>query len=513
MDNLYDVIICGSGIGGLSAAAVLSNQGMSILVIEKQNKIGGYAQSFSRKGFTFTPTLHHWGDMVVESYNKVLEYLNQQPIQYYRFSEKFSFPEHQLPARFNSDYRNNLLQYFPEEAEQIDNIFSVLEGIPLEIEKILTAQINNTKLLLTPQKFPLIYKLRKATYVDLLQNIKNKQLRAILLPVINCYNPDDLFISTATMHFHFQKYLHYYADGGSDALVNRLADIIHIKKQSIITNTEVLKIKQSTDKVFTVETNNGYYKARNIVINTDGPSSFLKILDDKLVNPQVREKINTSWKPTSSFFAVYLGLDYDIRNTVNCRENIHHFESYGGIELSRNLAEGIIPDKIWSWVGFSPNLDRKNIPEGCSIVVAGLPMGYKPFQNLVRKSAEYKQLKNIITELVIDIVEKYLPDVRKHIIVKESATPLTYQRYSSNTNGAYHGWDKTFAYFNSSLKPGNEDKNIPGLYYVGGWYNIIGIINIAIHGVKVANSILTKDNQTGIPIDTYLQEISETKIQ
>ena len=47
----YDTIIVGGGIAGLTAAAYLSRAGQSVLVVEKQPKVGGLVQTFSRNGF------------------------------------------------------------------------------------------------------------------------------------------------------------------------------------------------------------------------------------------------------------------------------------------------------------------------------------------------------------------------------------------------------------------------------------------------------------------------------
>ena len=47
----YDVIIIGSGIGGLCSAALLSMKGKKVLVLEKHFKIGGWTHTFRRKNY------------------------------------------------------------------------------------------------------------------------------------------------------------------------------------------------------------------------------------------------------------------------------------------------------------------------------------------------------------------------------------------------------------------------------------------------------------------------------
>jgi phytoene dehydrogenase-like protein len=53
--DTYDVIIIGSGMGGLSCGAWLANKGMKVLVVEQNVRPGGFCSSYKRDGFTFTP--------------------------------------------------------------------------------------------------------------------------------------------------------------------------------------------------------------------------------------------------------------------------------------------------------------------------------------------------------------------------------------------------------------------------------------------------------------------------
>jgi len=55
---MYDAIIIGSGLGGLSCGAYLAKNGWKVLVLEKHSLPGGYATSFKRGGFTFDAALH-----------------------------------------------------------------------------------------------------------------------------------------------------------------------------------------------------------------------------------------------------------------------------------------------------------------------------------------------------------------------------------------------------------------------------------------------------------------------
>ena len=58
MKSKYDIVVIGSGIGGLVSAALLLDLNKKILIIEKEPKPGGYLTEFRNKGFTFDVSLH-----------------------------------------------------------------------------------------------------------------------------------------------------------------------------------------------------------------------------------------------------------------------------------------------------------------------------------------------------------------------------------------------------------------------------------------------------------------------
>ena len=52
MEERFDAIVIGSGIGGLAAAGALAKvAGRRVLVLERDGKLGGFTHSFSRHGF------------------------------------------------------------------------------------------------------------------------------------------------------------------------------------------------------------------------------------------------------------------------------------------------------------------------------------------------------------------------------------------------------------------------------------------------------------------------------
>ena len=62
-NNQYDILIIGSGLGGLVCAYILSKNGYKVAVLEKNAQIGGCLQTFKRFGLSFDTGMHYIGSM------------------------------------------------------------------------------------------------------------------------------------------------------------------------------------------------------------------------------------------------------------------------------------------------------------------------------------------------------------------------------------------------------------------------------------------------------------------
>src|SRR5665647_716880 len=59
----YDIVIIGSGLGGLICGYILSKNGYRVGIFEKHFQVGGCLQTFQRKGITFDTGMHYIGSM------------------------------------------------------------------------------------------------------------------------------------------------------------------------------------------------------------------------------------------------------------------------------------------------------------------------------------------------------------------------------------------------------------------------------------------------------------------
>jgi prolycopene isomerase len=464
---MYDAIIIGAGIGGLVCGCYLAKAGMKVLIAEQHYKPGGYCTSFKRQGFTFDAAPHCFGsyrkDGMMRKILQDLEVDKKLNIIRSNPSDIIITPDYKISFWNNLEKTIEEFQTsFPDEAKKIRNFFYLL----LDTD---------------PNSFS---RMRSVTFKELLdQHFTNDKLKTILsLPLLAISGLPPSLMSAfvgAKLYSEFIFDSGYYPEGGMQAIPDALAERFKEFGGELRLSSLVKKIRIKDNKVIgIVVENEGFIPSRYVISNCDARQTFLKLLGKEKIGKEFYNKL-INMIPSMSNFILYLGIDKHFKSPINPGTTIHFFQHCDLNRAYQAAQEG----DIEGYGGYSLRVfyDKSSIG-------AIIPAPYKNKRYWINN-------KHKFLESFIDRIEKYsIPDLSKHIIHKEAATPYTLYRYTLNYKGASFGWAGT----PSQLAVPNLRNHafIHSLFLTGHWTTLgTGVSGVAYVGYDTAKIILRKEKK------------------
>ena len=132
LDGPYDAVVIGSGIGGLTTAALLSDLGWKVCVLEQHYTAGGYTHSYDRNGYEWDVGVHYIGDVGAKTRTRMMfDYLSGGKLKWAPMDDeydRFYVGDRTFCAKAGKQqFRDNLVKQFPAEEQAIDRYMDLLE--------------------------------------------------------------------------------------------------------------------------------------------------------------------------------------------------------------------------------------------------------------------------------------------------------------------------------------------------------------------------------------------------
>lgn len=480
-ENEYDVIIVGSGVGGLTCGALLSKKGYKVLVLEQHYQVGGYCSSFKRKGFIFTAGVENISGLWEKGPNSYLlkELGLKKEDLFVRNTVRYIFKGKEIDTSPNLegfvkllsemflDESKNISPFFNEAQKAYEECYKDTEiyGTPLPGELIVKV-FGGKKLLDYPKEHPHFYNWTNKTYKQKLDEyFKNEDLKALLCAFLDHMGtkPEKTLAGSALgpcVSYHL--YGGYFPKGGPQRFAGSFKEFIEEHGGKVLVKHKVDKILIERGKVKGVKVGDKIFISPVVVSNANAKSTFLELVGEDNLDEEFVEYIK-GLKMSPSCFMVFLGVDMDLSNYPT---SIMNLDDNYGIIISSNA---------------DPSLAPKGKASITIITLAGI--NYHDFPE--RGTKEYLQKKQELAEALIKKAEKVIPELSKHIIVQDAATPKTLERYTLMPEGALYSFDQSIEtrrpYFKTPIK---------GLYLAGAsTFPGGGIEAVVISGMICANDI------------------------
>jgi all-trans-retinol 13,14-reductase len=490
MDHHYDLVVVGSGLGGLACGVFFAKEGYKVCVLERDKQIGGNLQTYVRDKVIFDSGVHYVGGLEKgQNLYQIFQYfeimsklkiqkMDEDVIDEIRF---LGDPKAYKHGHGYESFIKNLVNDFPEEEEAIRSYCE-------EIKRIC-------------QKFPL-YNLRHGeafekndvlefdtrTYIESVT--KNVKLQNVLAGSNLLYAGEGyktpLYVHALIINSYIEG-SYRFVDGGSQ-IARLLTNEIRSRKGDVKTRQQVTRLVEENGQIVFAECANGHRYFGKTFISNAHPAQTLDLVESSIIKKAYRTRIK-ELENSISVFSVNMVMKKDMYKYLN--HNIYFLGKEGAWDIINYASE--------EWpcgfaLFFSTSSKQNGFADGVTI------MTYMRYQEVEQwkdtfntvhdersRGELYEEFKKKKAEELIDYADKALVGLKDSIQSYYVATPLTVRDYIGTEDGSLYGVTKDYRNpLRSFISPRTK---IPNLLLTGQNLNLHGVLGVAMSAIVTSSQV------------------------
>lgn len=494
MKKQYDILVIGSGIGGLVSALVLAKEGLKVCVLEKNNQYGGNLQTFSRDKLIFDTGVHYLGGLSegqnLHQYFKylgIIQDLNLERMDEIGF-DKITFEDDEIEYPHSQGYENfanELSKIFPEERENLIKYVNEIQNVCNQFPRynLVGEGKYNEDILYINAK-------------DFIESItSNQKLQGVLSGSNFLYagsSKTPLYVHALTVNSYIQS-AYKCTNGGSQ--ISKL-----LIKQLRNYGAEIYKHSEVSEMIFdekqilkSVKTKNGKeYFAKKFISNIEIKTT-LDLIGREHFKKSFTKRID-DLEPISSCFSVYIVLKLKSFKYFNF--NYYHYKNEENIWNQSNYSKENWPESYM--LSSTESKKNPNFAESLTVLTYMNYDEVKAWENTFNTVAEehergknYEDFKSEKAEKIISEIEKKFPELRSQIKAVHTSSPLSYRDYIGGYEGNMYGYVKDSS--NPMKTIFSPRTKICNLFLTGQSVNMHGILGCTIGAFNTCSEILGKE--------------------
>lgn len=457
------VTIIGAGLGGLTAGALLSEEGYSVTLLEQHNVVGGCATTFKRKGgYLCEVGLHEMeGVYSNPSLRKIFTKLKVydhvtfvKPREFFAVTSArgtFVMPEGIREAL------DKLTEKFPEEKAGIKKYFRLIGKISRELMRLQDASWYHY--LLFPLYFSTLLTYRNRTVMEVLDGLlDNEELKLILNANVQYYNdtPETLsFLLHSVAQHSYYRGGGWFVRGGSQKLSDHFANVIRANGGKIVTGATVVSCRPEAVE-YKLKKEYCRIESDAIVSNLSPRQTY------DLFKSPYREKREVS----DSLCTIYFGFRKNLKGVYGTRPYSNFlFDDVASVPEYTAMLHQEISARGFVFVDYS-QLDS-NLTKDADKSFGAVCMTDRIEEWAQLGEEKYRQKKEELIRRVLSKLERHYPKISDLVEYAEVGTAKTVARYIKTPRGTAYGFRPTPRQF--FRIPSVKSDRIDRLYFVGQW--------------------------------------------
>ncbi|XP_028333042.1 inactive all-trans-retinol 13,14-reductase [Gouania willdenowi] len=518
-----DVIVIGSGIGGLTAGATLAKAGKKVLVLEQHDQAGGCCHTYIEKGFEFDVGLHYIGQVHENSLLRIaFDQITEGQLEFQELNQHFdtiqigtgSEKRDYTILSGKTEMKAHLLKQFPNDTKAIETFFNLMKISAKKTHYLATLKLIPQWVSLLLLKSGIadlvspVFKLSGTGATKLVNTLtSNKDLQVIFSYLFYGVPPKDSSILINALLVHHYKRGAYYPKGGASEIAFHIIRTIQKYGGNCLVRAPVSQILVNDQgAAYGVKVRKGQEElevhAPVVVSNCGIFTTFQKLLPPEIqVKDNVQERLNMMKHGRGSFL-VFSGFEGTEEELGLVSTNFWLFKN-NDMDKSMDdyfaLGKDEAPDNIpmmFITVPSSKDPESKlRHPGKCCMTILTM-VKYEWFEewkdtSVRKRGDEYYDYKMKFAKNLFDWACTVFPNIKDKLVFQDVATPLTNMHYLGAQRGAMYSAEHNLERFQAEAVARNRSSTpIKNLYISGQDVFSCGIAGALHGGLLCASTVL-----------------------